>query len=75
MRALICQRHGPVEDVLPGDMPNAPAPGPHDVTIAVEVASVSHATKLLIKAGRPCHSCLAPKRPAASLLAERKSLA
>ncbi|MBB1593396.1 NADPH:quinone oxidoreductase family protein [Achromobacter sp. UMC46] len=49
MRALICRRHGPVEDVLPGDMADAPAPGPHEVTVAVEYASVSHATKLLIQ--------------------------
>lgn len=49
MRALICHRHGPVADVQPGDLPDAPAPGPYEVTIAVEYASVSHATKLLIE--------------------------
>lgn len=49
MRALICQRHGPVEDVVAQEVPDAPAPGPHEVTVAVEYASVSHATKLLIE--------------------------
>ncbi|MEN4923127.1 NADPH:quinone oxidoreductase family protein [Achromobacter spanius] len=49
MRALICRQHGPVEDVLPGEFADAPAPGPDEVTIAIDYASVSHATKLLIE--------------------------
>lgn len=49
MRALVCHRHGPVEDVVPGELADAPAPAPDEVTIAIEHASVSHATKLLIE--------------------------
>lgn len=49
MRALVCERHGPVADVTVREIDNAPAPGPHEVTIEIEHASVSHATRLLIE--------------------------
>ncbi|MGE8686299.1 MAG: NADPH:quinone oxidoreductase family protein [Achromobacter sp.] len=49
MRALLCERFGPVSDVALVDAPDAPPPGPTEVTIAVQYASVSHATKLLIE--------------------------
>src|SRR5690606_37793716 len=49
MRALVCERHGPVADVTVREIDNEPAPGPHEVTIEIEHASVSHATRLLIE--------------------------
>lgn len=49
MRALLCERFGPVSDVALRDAPDAPPPGPSEVTISVQYASVSHATKLLIE--------------------------
>ncbi|MCD0505914.1 alcohol dehydrogenase catalytic domain-containing protein, partial [Bordetella petrii] len=49
MRALLCERHGPVSDVALRDIADAPAPGPHEVTIEIDHASVSYATRLLIE--------------------------
>lgn len=49
MRALVCRRHGPIEDVELAELPDARAPAHDEVTIAVDYASVSHATKLLIE--------------------------
>lgn len=49
MRALLCERHGPVQDVTLRDIDDAPAPGPDEVTIGIDHASVSHATRLLIE--------------------------
>jgi len=49
MRALLCERHGPVQGVVLRDIDDAPPPGPHEVTIEIEHASVSHATRLLIE--------------------------
>lgn len=49
MRALLCERHGPVRDVKWREIDDVPAPGPHEVTIAIDHASVSHATRLLIE--------------------------
>ena len=49
MRALLCERHGPVQGVRLCDIDDAVAPGPHDVTIQIDYASVSHATRLLIE--------------------------
>lgn len=49
MRALLCTRHGPVDEVEVCDAPDAPLPGPHEVCLALDYASVSHATKLLIE--------------------------
>jgi len=49
MRALVCERHGPVADVALREIADAPAPGPHEVTIEIDYASVSHATRLLIE--------------------------
>ncbi|MBV7484557.1 NADPH:quinone oxidoreductase family protein [Bordetella sp. BOR01] len=49
MRALLCERHGPVRDVAWRDIDDAPAPGPHEITIEIDHASVSHATRLLIE--------------------------
>ena len=51
MRALVCHRHGPVEDVVPGELADAPAPPPHEVTTAIEQASVSQPTKPLSQGG------------------------
>lgn len=49
MRALVCDRHGPVGDVVAREIAEPPAPGPHDVTIDITHASVSHSTRLLIE--------------------------
>ena len=49
MRALVCDRHGPVSDVALREIEEPPAPGPHDVTIEIAHASVSHSTRLLIE--------------------------
>lgn len=49
MRALLCEQFGPVRDVALRDAPDARPPGPSEVMIQVQYASVSHATKLLIE--------------------------
>lgn len=50
MRALVCQRFGPPAEVIAlATVPQPPAPGPHEVRVAIAYASVSHATGLLIE--------------------------
>ncbi|MEM7251046.1 MAG: NADPH:quinone oxidoreductase family protein [Pseudomonadota bacterium] len=48
VRALVCERFGPAEQLRFGELP-APQPGPHDVAIAVSTAGVSYVDTLVIQ--------------------------
>ncbi|SOZ38105.1 NADPH:quinone oxidoreductase family protein [Cupriavidus neocaledonicus] len=48
MKALVCEQFGSVHDVSVQSIPEPALADPHAVTIAVEYASVSHATGLMI---------------------------
>lgn len=50
MKALLVRKHGDPADVVAlEEQPVAPPPGPDEVTVALEYASISHATRLLIE--------------------------
>lgn len=49
MRALLCQAHGPVENVRPMRCDEPRAPAADEVTLQIDHASVSHATGLMIE--------------------------
>lgn len=51
MRALLCEHFGKAQDVRLASIPRPALADPHAVTLAVEYASVSHATGLMV-AGR-----------------------
>ena len=50
MRAVVCHRWGPVEDLTIEDVP-APTPAPGEVLIAVKATAVNYADSLMV-AGR-----------------------
>ncbi len=65
MKALLCHRHGPAEDLVLEELP-APAPGPGEVVVAVKAAALNFFDTLIIQ-GRyqtrpafpfsPCAEC------------------
>lgn len=65
MKALLCERHGPAEDLVIRDLPE-PSPGPGEVVVAVTAAALNFFDTLIIR-GRyqtkpafpfsPCAEC------------------
>jgi len=47
VRALVCRRYGPPEDLELAELP-APAPGPDEVLVQVRAAAANFADALLI---------------------------
>jgi NADPH2:quinone reductase len=48
MKALLCERHGPAEDLVIRDLPE-PAPGPGEVVVAVTAAALNFFDTLIIQ--------------------------
>ena len=61
MRAVVLNRFGPPSELVGAVLPD-PAPGPGQVVVAVEAASITF-VETQIRAGHPPHSSMSPALP------------
>jgi NADPH:quinone reductase len=61
MRAVVLHQFGPPSELVPAELPE-PLPGPGQVVVAVEAASITF-VETQIRAGRPPHPSMSPALP------------
>src|SRR5580704_6690348 len=61
MRAIVLSQFGPPSELVPADVPD-PVPGPGQVVVAVEAASITF-VETQVRSGRPPHPSMSPTLP------------